>query len=186
PVRYDADHRSEVTKPFDRIAYLLELQKGSALGQYVFVSMDAFTDDIAKIGIPDLSTGARFQQNVTSMNVHSNVEGLTLGLMLDGGNIEFWTNNYGPTNSANVPGASNSAFDFGDQITEPVDGYGSMQVHNHKAGQTIFALNHWRDGGGGADLGIGNSGGANPDWTFVRNSGSYSYKRLRILVRLKS
>ncbi|HLY07947.1 MAG TPA: hypothetical protein VKW04_01455 [Planctomycetota bacterium] len=183
PVKYDADHRSEVTRSFDRIAYLLELQKGAGPAQYVFVSMDAFTDDINKVGIPDLSSGARFQQNVTSMNVHSNVEGLTTGIMLDGGNIEFWTNNYGPANAANVPGASPSVFDFGDQITDPVDGYGSMQVHNHKVGQTIFALNHWRDGGEGADLGIGNSTGPNPDWTFLRNSGSYSYKRLRILVR---
>jgi len=183
PVKYDADHRGEVTKPFDRIAYLMELQKGTGPVQYVFVSMDAFTDDVNKVGIPDVSTGARFQQKIGAMNVHSNVEGLATGIGLDGGNIEFWTNNYGPANAANVPGASGSTFDFGDQMTEPVDGYGSMQVHNYKAGQTIFALNHWRDGGNGADLGIGNSGGQNPDYTFARNSGQYSFKRLRVLVR---
>jgi hypothetical protein len=186
PVKYDADHHAEITRGFDRIAYLLELQKGTEPGQFVFVSMDAFTDDISKVGIPDLSTGARFQQKVGSMNVYSNVEGLTTGVGLDGGNIEFWTNNYGPWNSANVPGASNSVFDFGDQPTEPVDGYGSMQVHNHKTGQTIFALNHWRDGGNGADLGIGNSPGPNPDWTFTHSAGSYSLKRLRVLVRPKA
>lgn len=186
PVKYDADHRSELTKPFDRIAYLMELQKGTGPVQYVFVSMEAFTDDINKVGIPDLSTGARFQQRIAAMNVHSNVEGLATGIGLDGGFIEFWTNNYGPGNGANVPGASGSVFDFGDQITDPVDGYGSMQVHNYKAGQTIFALNHWRDGGNGADLGIGNSGGQNPDYTFARNAGQYSFKRLRVLVRPKA
>jgi len=183
PVKYDADHRGEVTKPFDRIAYLMELQKGTGPVQYVFVSMEAFTEDINKVGIPDVSTGARFQQRIAAMNVHSNVEGLATGIGLDGGNIEFWTSNYGPTNAANIPGASGSVFDFGDQMTDPVDGYGSMQVHNFKAGQTIFALNHWRDGGNGADLGIGNSGGQNPDYTFARNSGQYSFKRLRVLVR---
>ena len=183
PLKYDADHHSEVTKPFDRIAYLMELQKGTEPVQYVFVSMDAFTDDINKVGIPDVSTGARFQQKISAMNVHSNVGGLATGIGLDGGNIEFWTSNYGPGNAANVAGASGSVFDFGDQITDPVDGYGSMQVHNYKAGQTIFALNHWRDGGNGSDLGIGNSGGQNPDYTFARNSGQYSFKRLRVLVR---
>ena len=184
PVKYDADHRSEVTRTFDRIAYLLELQRGTAPGQFVFVSMDAFTDDVNKIGIPDVATGARFQMKVTSMNVHSNVEALAAGVGLDGGNIEFWPNNYGPANGANIPGASGTAFDFGDQIGDPVDGYGCMQVHNYKAAQTIFALNHWRDGGN-ADLGIGNSPAGNPDWTFTRSAGSYSFKRLRVLVRPK-
>ncbi|HEV3028727.1 MAG TPA: hypothetical protein VG457_14205, partial [Planctomycetota bacterium] len=186
PVKYDVDHHADAARPFDRIAYLMELQKNGEPVHYVFVSMDAFTDDITKIGIPEVSNGARFQQKVSSMNVHSNVEGLATGIGLDGGNIEFWTNNYGPGNAAGVPGASEAVYDFGDQMTDPVDGYGSMQVHNYKAGQTIFALNHWRDGGGGADLGIGNSSGPNPDWTFTRSAGSYSFKRLRVLVRPKA
>jgi sialate O-acetylesterase len=84
-----------------------------------------------------------------------------------------------------VPGASDGVFDFGDGVGDPVDGYGSMQVHNYKAGQTLFALNHWRQGGGGADLGIGNSTGNTRDWTFTASAGSYSYKRLRVLVRAK-
>ncbi|MBV8879990.1 MAG: hypothetical protein JO332_08510 [Planctomycetaceae bacterium] len=185
PVKYDADHRADVKGPFDRIAYLMELQRGAGPGQYVFVSMDAFTDDINKVGVPDVSTGARFQQKVSSMNVHSNVEGLATGIGLDGGNIEFWPNNYSPGNAANVPGASGSVFDFGDQFGDPVDGYGSMQVHNHKAGQVLFAFNHW-GAGAGADLGIGNSPGQNPDWTFTANAASYSSKRLRVLVRPKA
>lgn len=185
PVKYDVDRHAQVTQGFDRVAYLVELQKGGAPAQYVFVSMDAFTDDAGKVGIPDVAAGPRFQQKVTSMNVHSNVEGVATGIALDGGNIEFWPNNYAPDNAANIPGASGSAFDFGDQMTEPPDGYGSMQVHNYKALQTIFALNHWRDGEA-ADLGIGNSPGVNPDWTFTRNAGSYSFKRLRVLVRPKA
>jgi hypothetical protein len=185
PVKYDVENHGAVTRPFDRVAYLVELQPAGGAVQYVFVSMDAFTDDAGKVGIPDVATGARFQQKVTSMNVHSNVEGIVTGIQLDGGNIEFWPNNYGPGNAAAVPGASNDVYDFGDQITEPVAGHGSMQVHNHKAGQTIFAINRW-SAGAGAELGIGNSTGKTRDWTFTANAGSYSFKRLRVLVRPKA
>lgn len=178
PVPYDLDQRSSVKGPFDRVAYLLELQQTGKPGQYVFVSMDAFTDDPGKVGIPD---GATFQQKVTSMNVHSNVEGLATGQRLEG-NIEFWPNNYGPGNAAGVAGASAAVYDFGDQKTNPEVGYGSMQVHHTKVSQTVFAINHWSQGAG-ADLGIGNSTVKNPDWTFNGNAGSYSFKRLRVLVR---
>ena len=68
--------------------------------------MDAFTDALDKIGVPTVKSGARFQQNVANMNVYSNVKGIVTGTDLAGGNIEFWPNNYGPANSANVPNAS--------------------------------------------------------------------------------
>jgi sialate O-acetylesterase len=106
------------------------------------------------------------------------------GTGLTGGNLEFWPNNYGPANSAKVPNASDQTFDFGDDPSDPVDGYGSMQVHNHEAKQTLFALNHWREGSH-ADVGIGNQPTGNPDWTFAGNAGSYPVKRLRVLVRPK-
>jgi sialate O-acetylesterase len=77
------------------------------------------------------------------------------------------------------------AYDFGDQISEPADGYGSMQVHNYGAKQTIFAFNNWKSGNG-ADLGIGNGGtGKSLDWTFTGNSGTYTLRNLRVLVKMK-
>ena len=79
--------------------------------------------------------------------------------------------------------ASASVYDFGDQPVEPADGYGSMQVHNAAAQQTLFAINHWRNGER-SDLGIGNRGEQNPDWTFAGNAQSYLKKRLRVLVRV--
>ena len=103
------------------------------------------------------------------------------GTGLAGGNLEFWPNNYGPINSANVTNASDATFDFGDQLTDPADGYGSMQVHNHDVRQTLFALNHWREGGQ-ADVGIGNAATGNPDWTFAKNADNYKIKRLRVYV----
>ena len=147
--------------------------------------MDAFTSSLNQIGIPTAESGARFQQNVGNMNVYSDVRGIVTGTGLAGGNIEFWPNNYGPGNGAKVPNASEQTFDFGDDPAEPKDGYGSMQVHNHDSKQTLFAVNHWREGAR-ADIGIGNQSKDNPDWTFAGNAGSYQGKRLRVLVRPKA
>ncbi|HWY32252.1 MAG TPA: hypothetical protein VNX46_15935, partial [Candidatus Acidoferrum sp.] len=129
-------------------------------------------------------SGAHFQQNVADMDVYSNVKGVVTGTHLNGGNIEFWPNNYSQQNSANVPNASSDVFDFGDQPTDPEDGYGSMQVHNHDARQTLFAINHWREGAH-ADVGIGNQSTNNPDWTFAGNAGSYQAMHLKVFVHYR-
>ncbi|OGV69024.1 MAG: 9-O-acetylesterase, partial [Lentisphaerae bacterium RIFOXYA12_FULL_48_11] len=183
-IKYDIDNHANVGQSFDRIAYCLELQQGEE-SKCVYVSMDAFTQDPAKIGIPSIQSGAKFQQNVKNMNVFSNVKEIKNGAGLQSGNIEFWPGNYGPQNSANIKNASAQLFDFGDQPGDPQDGYGSMQIHNHDAKQTLMAINHWA-AGAGADIGIGNMGGADKtDWTFAGNAGSYQMKRLRVLVRTK-
>lgn len=83
-----------------------------------------------------------------------------------------------------VPNDSSATFDFGAQTVAPAEGCGSMQVYNHDAQQTLFALNHWRDGKG-ANLGIGNASTGNPDWTFATNAGNFKSKRLRIFMRWK-
>jgi sialate O-acetylesterase len=183
-IKYDSDNHKNIPAPFDRLAYFLELKRADGNTDYLYVSMDAFTSDLEKIGVPTLNSGAHFQQNVARMNVYSNVKGIVTGAGLAGGNIEFWPNNYTQANSASVPNASGDTYDFGDQPTDPADGYGSMQVHNHDAKQTLFALNHWVEGSR-ADLGIGNQPGNNPDWTFAANAGDYQAKRLRVLVRCK-
>jgi len=180
-IHWRVDNRNQVHGAFDRVAYCLELEDADGASQSVYVSMGAFTDSLEKIGIPTLQSGAHFQQAVARMTVISDAKGVVTGTNLTGGNIEFWPNNYGPENSAKVPNASSTAFDFGDQPSDPADGYGCMQVHNHDARQTVFAINHWREGGH-ADIGIGNSLGANPDWTFAGNASQYKTKRLRVLV----
>lgn len=180
-VRYSTDHRDAIAS-FDRIAYLMELQSPGGPNQVVFVSMDAFTDDVHKIAVPTASSGAHFQQIVKSMDVLSNVPTVVNGVGIETGNLEFWSSNYGQANSSGTPNASGSKYDFGDSPSGDAAGYGSMQVHNHAARQTVFALNHWSDGKT-ADIGIGNSEGANLDWTFTSNAASYSQKRLRVYVR---
>jgi sialate O-acetylesterase len=181
---YDVDNSSKPPRAFDRVAYFLELGTADGDTRYLYASMDAFTGDLKKIGVPTLRSGAHFQQPVSNLNVSSNVKGIVSGVGLTGGNIEFWPNNYGPGNAGAVPHASAQVYDFGDEPADPADGYGSMQIHNHDAKQTLFALNHWREGGR-ADLGIGNQPRGNPDWTFAGNAGSFTAKRLRVLVRWK-
>ena len=181
---YSVDNRNGIG-PFTRTAYYLELQNATGDLQYVWASVDAFTADIGKITVPTLASGAVFQQGVTGMNVVSNVAGITAGTGM-AGNIEFWPTNYQATNSAGVTGASDTLFDFGDQPTPGA--YGSMQLHNAGAAQTVFAFNNWGGTGlqGDADIGIGNdpapvTGGV--DWTFHRNAAGYTVKTLQVLVQ---
>jgi sialate O-acetylesterase len=181
-VSYEIDNSGTFTGSFDRVAYFLELQKSGEETKYIFASMDAFTDDVTKIGVPTVGTGVRFQRKVGHLNVVSNDETIATGQGLPGGNIEFWPNNYGPNNSMSVPNASSGLYDFGDEPASPVDGYGCMQIHNHQAQQTLFAINRWQSGRG-ADVGIGNSTGQTRDWTFTSNAAEYEVKRLRVLVR---
>jgi sialate O-acetylesterase len=183
-ITYAADLRSKINRAFDRVAYFVELTDDARNTQYVYVSMDAFTQDLGKLGIPTLASGAKFQQAIANMNVFSNVKGVATGTGLAGGNIEFWPHNYGTGNSANVPKASAQEYDFGDEPSDPADGYGCMQIHNHDAKQTLFAINHWREGAK-ADIGLGNQAKGSPDWTFSANAGSYQTKRLRVMVRVR-
>jgi sialate O-acetylesterase len=179
---YTVDNHANIHQPFDRIAYVLDLQTNND-SQSVYVSMDAFTSDLSKIGVPTLKSAAHFQEPLANLNVFSNKKGIVNGTGLAGGNLEFWPYNYGPDNGANVPNASSEVFDFGDKMADEGN-YGSMQIHNHDAKQTVFALNNW-NAGAHADLGMGNQPAGNPDWTFAGNAGTYQSKRLRIYVRCK-
>jgi sialate O-acetylesterase len=177
---YAIDNSAEAGS-FSQIAYLLELQKGQGEIKYAFTSMDAFTDDVKKIGIPTVDSGARFMQQVANLTVRSNVDGIETVTASDGGNIEFWPGNYGGLNQKQIPGADDKLFDFGDQPSDKIPGYSCMQVHNWKSQQTVFAFNKWNSGP--VDLGIGNSTGKTRDWTFLKNGGDYTLRRLTVLVK---
>lgn len=186
PVPYSVDNSGLIPDgSFDRIAYYLELDNGSGL-QYAYVSANAFTEIAAQTGVPVITTGATFEQNLNSMNVFSNVPGIVTGTDINTGNIEFWHQNYGRAADDGLPGASDSNYDFDDTLSLGFDsGYGSMQIHNYGAGQTIFGFNAWDwSGGGDDDLGIGNSPRTRePDWTYTANAGTYNIKNLQVLVR---
>ena len=102
--------------------------------------------------------------------VKSNVPAVKNGTFADG-NIEFWGTNYSPSNAAKIPGASDGSYDFGDQRSD-TGSYGSMQIHNYKEKQVLFAYNNFLAGSNG-DIGIGSSKQGNPDYTFAKNLNNY-------------
>lgn len=185
---YNIDNRNAVA-PFSRVAYYMELAT-NATGptNWVYVSVDAFTTDVNKLGVPDLPSGALFQQKLTNMNVFSSQGNITTGTGFSGGNIEFWPQNYAQANVAAVTNASASTFDWGDQISTifGTGGHGSMQIHNAGASNVLFAYNAWGSVRT-SEMGIGNQPtngvNGNPDWTSTANANSYTLRRLYVLVR---
>lgn len=179
---YSVDNHLSISS-FDRIAYYLELDD-----KYVWVSMNKFTDDVRQIGVPCLSlecgdgvSATVIQQIVSNVNVKSNVPGLSGSGYA--GNVEFWPFNYVADNTINIPGASSTAYDFGD-TPATTGNYGSMQVHVHGSGShrgTIFAFNRFNDGAV-ADVGIGNKPNGQPDWALSNNANSYGVRKLQVYV----
>ena len=181
---YDVEDLAAARPGFDRVAYLLELAPAQGPARYLWVSLDAFTDDPAKLAIPTAASGARFQTAVQDLHVASNVPGLEAAAGA-AGHLEAWPSNYGPACGAGVEGASATLWDIDDTPAGTDEGYGCLQLHDRRTRQTLFAINHWSAGGSGADIGIGPSE-ADPrsrDWTFAANGGSYTSKRLRVFVR---
>jgi hypothetical protein len=181
PVPYSVNNSATVPA-FDRIAYYLELTNGAGT-QWVYASMDAFTDNAAQLGLPhSTSNPVVHQREVTNMNVLSNVAGVTTGTFLDSGRIEMWPSNYNGEDAVGAFAAS-AASDWGDGGATTAAGYGSFQVHNAYNRQVLLAFNHW-GASGTDDLGIGNrSGSSDVDWTRAANSADYTAKKLVILVR---
>ena len=171
-------------KKIKKLGYFMYLSANNGNTSYVFVTMDPFTQEIGKLGLPAARTKAFFQQMVKNLTVKSNVAGLKNGSFADG-NIEFWGSNYGTQNSANIPGADSSKYDFGDGGTSPnSDGYGSMQIHNYKEKQVVFAFNNFR-AGSNADIGIGTNRSGHPDYTFSQSMKNYSMALILVLAELE-
>ena len=179
---YDEDHSAEVKGPFKKVAYFLALRDQAGQESYAFVSMDPFTDDIAKIGVPSVASGAKFQQKVTGVVVKTNAKGVTAGEFAEGCNIEFWPCNYSAQNAAMVPGASDQVYDFGDCMDpKGGQGYGSMQIHNYQLKHSIICFNKF-GAGRGNDVGLGNSEGKTRDWTFTGSAQQVSRAEFKVLV----
>ncbi len=184
-VTYQLDRRHELAgKKLKRVAYFLYLVKKDGAREYVYVSMDPFTQDLSRIGVPTFESKAKFQCPVKNLNIFSNSAGVKTGTFASG-NIEFWSQDYNPANAAQVPGASAKVFDFGDRYSGNGIGrgkYGSMQIHNTAEKQTVFAYNNWRRNSK-CDLGIGNAPGHNTDWTFA---GAKNYAQADMLILVET
>jgi hypothetical protein len=184
-ITYNVDQSAGITS-FSRIAYYLELQpKGKPLN-YLWASMNAFTNNVKAIGVPTLASGAIFQQPVTNLSVASSLVGMVTGTN-PAGSLEFWPYNYTAVNALGVANASDTLYDWGDTIDR--GGYhGSMQLANPAASQELFCFNDWGGNNETAAIGIGNNPapGGNPDWTFAANADTYTVKTLQVYVLANS
>ena len=173
---YSIDNSDRISGDLKRVGYLLKLTGKDGKKSWVFTAMDPFAPNAGQVAVPSAGSDI-YQLYVNHLEVAGNVEGLKTGTF-EKGNIEFWGNNYGPQNAKNIPGATDK-FDFGDSVSK--DGnYGSMQVHNYLEKQTVFAFNNLNQNAN-CDLGIGNSSGANPDWTFSKSGQTYANAELYIV-----
>ena len=164
-VKYALDDHEKVGK-FTRVAYYVELVDATGALKYLWVSMDAFTDDASKIAVPTKQSGAFFQQYVANMRVYSNVPTVDPGEKARG-NIEFWPFAYYPSRQKglHVEGASDKAYDVDDSCNMS-GGFACMQIHDTDALKPLFCYNNWGDNAGGTcDLGLGPNPSGNPDWT---------------------
>ncbi|MES2996080.1 MAG: sialate O-acetylesterase [Verrucomicrobiota bacterium] len=179
-VPYALDN-SATAPAFDRVAYYLELTNSSGT-QWVYASMDAFTANAGQLGLPHSTNNpVVHQREVKNMNVFSNVAGVTTGGFLDSGQLEMWPSSYTNADGAGVFAATD-VYDWGDSGASTAAGYGSFQIHNPHARQTVFAFNRW-GAVGVDDIGIGNRANTDVDWTLAGNSASYTARKLVILVR---
>lgn len=163
-----------------RIAYVIELIKPNGDENWAVILMDPFTQQSEKLGIPTQRSGIKFGVNVKNLQVFSNVPGVATGNIPEG-RIEFWGCDYLPGNASNVPGADPGIYDFGDMMSRPEHyGYGSMQIHNLKDKQVVFAYNNFHSAEN--DIGIGNAPGKHTDWTHSKSGKLYSKAILRIFA----
>lgn len=180
---YGVDRGAALAGPFDRVAYRLRLEAADGRSEALWVSMDAFSDDLRGVGLPTTASGAAFQGAVKAMTVVSDVPGLPVGSDLPGGWLELWPSDYSTANSAGAPGADDSLYDWGDAPTGGGN-YGSFQIHDSASGKTLMAYNHWgQAAGAAADIGIGSRPTGHPDWTFAANAAAWVSRRLEVYVR---
>lgn len=130
-VPYALDHSPWVTN-FSRVAYYLELQPTNGGPRFVWVAMDAFSRDPAKVGVPAAGTGASFQLTAAHVEVLSGGAGIAAATNPAGVQIHFV-----PTNG------------------------GVMQVTGG-TGQVLFACNGWGGGTMSAGIGALTNVGAFP------------------------
>ena len=193
---YAVDESRFGNMAFDRVAYLLHLVGTDGLEQWAWASMDAFTDDLSKIGLPTKRRVNDFQEYVTNLSVRAyRSDGhlyVTPGDFPDG-NIEFCWHDFSQGNQKNIPNASAEVYDWGDSwtfTTKP--GYGCLQVHNYREGQVVLSVTRTGASAGPttlrtASLGIGNrneqANTTEVDWTTAGNGASFTTSDLYVFVR---
>lgn len=200
----DADYADDIRDRVDeisRIGYYIELRETGGSLRWLWVSMDAFTQDPRKIGVPTFASGAFFDCYVSNLVIRSNAPGITPGER-DLGNIEFFPGNYSyDRGSFQLPNGSASLGDFDDAPSisggQNTGNFGSMQIHDFQNRTTLFSWTRWsgylKSTGDGAFtyLGLGNAPSGNLDWTYtgdgptpvVGSARTYDIRRMEIYVK---
>ena len=152
-----------------RIGYRMEVTDNGTnyYAETIFDAWDGIT--LNSLLFPTVSNENVIQRTVTNMSVSSNYPTVT-NTSSTTGRLEIWPWNYGPGSPRSI-GGDNSKYDFDDTHTGSQN-YGSMQVHNLSAAQTVMAWNNHGDSN--PDIGLGNNpatgNNEHPDWTFQGNS----------------
>lgn len=183
-IKYDVDNsKNFANRKIKRIGYYFETVRQDFTTEYVFVSMDPFTNDLTKLGVPTPNSNIFFQQEIDNLEIYSNSPNLSTG-KFDKGVIEFWPFAFDPKRKLNIDSASDEVYDWDDTPQTYNTGYyyGSMQLHNisQPKGEVIFAFNRFF-GGKEAEFGIGtNQGAGNPD--YVDSKSGKEYKQVNIIA----
>jgi hypothetical protein len=167
-----------------RIGYRMEVTDNGTdyYAETIFDAWDGIT--LSSLLFPTVSNANVIQRTVTNMSVDSNYPTVT-NTSSTSGRLEIWPWNYGESAQNNI-GGDNSKYDFDDRHSGNAS-YGSMQVHNLSAAQTVMAWNN--HSASQPDIGLGNnpaSTGNNnhPDWTFSGGSslGTSNWKFQVLLI----
>ena len=167
-----------------RIGYRMEVTDNGTdyYAETIFDAWDGIT--LSSLLFPTVSNANVIQRTVTNMSVDSNYPTVT-NTSSTSGRLEIWPWNYGESAQNNI-GGDNSKYDFDDRH-HGSSSYGSMQVHNLSAAQTVMAWNN--HSASQPDIGLGNnpaSTGNNkhPDWTFSGGSslGTSNWKFQVLLI----
>ena len=167
-----------------RIGYRMEVTNNGTdyYAETIFDAWDGIT--LSSLLFPTVSNENVIQRTVTNMSVASNYPTVT-NTSSTTGRLEIWPWNYSATAQNNI-GGDNSKYDF-DDTHSGNNNYGSMQVHNLSAAQTVMAWNRHYDSD--PDIGFGNNpantgDNKNPDWTFSSDSslGTSNWKFQVLLI----
>ncbi|GAA2071461.1 hypothetical protein GCM10009780_03580 [Actinomadura alba] len=184
--QYSFDRTADLTTGFDRVGYCLELD-GPNGPQWVWTSMEAFTTDTHRLGLPTMS-GQITRQRVDDLDVRTNVPGVTTGTGQTG-YLEMWPNRYASGASTQVANASSQTYDADDSVNGGTLGHGSFQVHqigptrtSALTPKTVFAVNGFTQSPP-LSMGIGTNASGQPDWTFANNANNHTTRRLTVYAR---
>ena len=154
---------SELQADGVKIGYRMEVTHNGT-DYYAETFFDAWDNiTLSSLQFPTILNGNVIHRSVYNMSVSSNYPTVT-NTSSTIGRLEIWPYNYSATANSGI-GGNSSKYDFDDTHTGN-SSYGSMQVHDLTASQTVMAWN--RHSSSTPDIGLGNNPdlSGHSDWTF--------------------